>query len=95
MRQRHSIQQKTQTLSSSRLSNGFIQLSQDLNVITQKKTEKKKKNTRKNTSWENQGVTTLSLFLPQSVGRQYHTPLAISLLFNSVTLHKHRYCQIR
>lgn len=57
---------KNATLSASRLANGFAQLSQDLRVITQKKKQKKKENTltQKNTSWENEGVATLSLFLP-------------------------------
>lgn len=55
-------EKKTVTLSSSRLSNGFVQLSQDRGVITRKTSrekEKRKKNTQKNTSWEREGVATL------------------------------------
>lgn len=52
---------KNTTLSSSRLSNGFDQLSQDLSVIhyVEKKHKKRKKvSTRKHTSWERKDVTT-------------------------------------
>lgn len=52
-----SIPKKTLTLSSSRLSNGFVQLSQGQSVITQK-------NNKKRNSWENEGVATLTVFLP-------------------------------
>lgn len=57
------IGSKKRYIKPARPSNGSHQLSQDLDVITQKNTKKNEHS--KNTSWENQGVATPSLFLPQ------------------------------
>lgn len=72
------IGSKKRYIKPARPSNGSHQLSQDLDVITQKNT--KKTNTQKIPPGRTKVLPPLVFSYPNE-GRQYHTPLAISPVF--------------